>query len=494
MKYYITLFLVMATFSTVLMGGLVYKVNSKDAPQQAAPIATSNLPSTPHDAAHTIYLDTPANAVVTQATPQVPAYPFNNPAGCAASAPLGATSQTMLDGVQLALGDEYNLAERRHTYIWNGDLGSMLDVTQDPFVYEFTFNEFQPPLTYRGDQVATIFLAHGFVVWFREYGDAFRLLAIPLTPGVFESRWAGYAASYWMESGAPNDEFIYPVMKKLPCQWVIAQGYTNAETIQGMFDFDWHIPNYLLAGRQYLASTCQEANQVSREKIGYWDASSMCGPLAWTIMKDVNGFPYRIGSWYATASAFTSVNPKWDGQPWGSFDPETFDLMRTDMPMPGYDFNRYGDLYPGDIVYSFSTLYHEPNSGVFDHIFLVGGVDENGARLAVSNMVRNHPYEDCTIEEITLYTPGNRETGVINHEWNGFGYGKTGFSGFDVFRWKWVTFHINGQAIDHTVRWGETLETIAFDWKIAPERIAEANSLPLTMQLSPGQTLSIPAP
>lgn len=131
---------------------------------------------------------------------------------------------------------------------------------------------------------------------------------------------------------------------------------------------------------------------------------------------------------------------------------------------------------------------------MFDHIFLVGGVDENGARLAVSNMVRNHPYEDCTIEEITLYTPGNRETGVINHEWNGFGYGKTGFSGFDVFRWKWVTFHINGQAIDHTVRWGETLETIAFDWKIAPERIAEANSLPLTMQLSPGQTLSIPAP
>jgi hypothetical protein len=67
----------------------------------------------------------------------------------------------MLRHVQSVIGDDYNLAERRQTYIWNGDQGLMLDVTQDPFVFEFAFNEFQHPLTYRGDRLATIFLIRG---------------------------------------------------------------------------------------------------------------------------------------------------------------------------------------------------------------------------------------------------------------------------------------------------------------------------------------------
>jgi hypothetical protein len=95
-------------------------------------------------------------------------------------------------------------------------------------------------------------------------------------------------------------------------------------------------------------------------------------------------------------------------------------------------------------------------------------------------MVRNSPYADCSIEEVSLYTPGDRENGVINHEWNGSGFGKTGTTGFDVFRWNWITYHVNAQPIQYTVRLGDTLETIAFDWKVAPTSIVESN------QFAPG--------
>jgi len=98
--------------------------------------------------------------------PTLSAYPFANPAGCSATQP-NLTPEQMLANVQNAIGNEYNLAERRQLYVWNGEQGSMLNVTNDPFVYEFTFNEFQHPLTYRGDKVATIFMTQGFVVWFR---------------------------------------------------------------------------------------------------------------------------------------------------------------------------------------------------------------------------------------------------------------------------------------------------------------------------------------
>ena len=422
---------------------------------------------------------------------QAPYYPFANPAGCSISQPASLTPEQMLANVQNAIGTEYNLAERRQNYIWNGEQGSMVNVTADPFVYEFTFNEFQHPLTYRGDKIATIFLTQGFVVWFREYGDSFRLLAIPMTNGVSDSIWASYVTTYWQKDGIPNDEKIYPVMKKLPCHWVVDAGYVTNETLSTLFNLDWHIPDYLSAGRQYLAGTCKDAYQVSNEKIGYWDATSMCGPLAWTIMRDVNAFPYRMGSWSQNAGAFTRVNPRWSGQPWGSFDPETFTLFSTQERMAGYDFAANGDLYTGDILYTFATLYATP--GYFDHIFVVAGIDENNTRVTVSNMVRNSPYEDCSIEEVKLYTPGDRETGALNYEWNGNGFGKTGTTGFDVFRWNWVTYHKDGQPMQYTVRWGDTIETIAFDWKVSPESILGVNQFNSDVQLTPGQVITLPA-
>ena len=93
----------------------------------------------------------------------------------------------------------------------------------------------------------------------------------------------------------------------------------------------------------------------------------------------------------------------------------------------------------------------------------------------------------------TTFTPGDRETAALNYEWNGNDFGKTGTTGFDVFRWNWVNYHKNGQPMQYTVRWGDTVETIAFDWKVSPESILEVNQFNGDIQLTPGQVISLPA-
>jgi len=98
------------------------------------------------------------------------------------------------------------------------------------------------------------------------------------------------------------------------------------------------------------------------------------------------------------------------------------------------------------------------------------------------------------ISEVMLYTPGDHHSGVINYEWNDRGYGITGRYGFDVFRWKWITYHLEGKTKEHTVRWGETIETIAFDWKVSPASIQEANHFSSEVQLVPGQMVILPVP
>lgn len=72
--------------------------------------------------------------------------------------------------------------------------------------------------------------------------------------------------------------------------------------------------------------------------------------------------------------------------------------------------------------------------------------------------------------------------------WNGHGFVKTGTTGFDVFRWNWITYHNNGQAMSYTVRWGDTIETIAFDWKVSLESIMAVNNSLLMFNLPPGRS------
>ncbi len=424
-------------------------------------------------------------------------YAFSNPAGCTASR-VSNSPEEMLTNIQAQLDESLNLSERRITYIWNGDLGAMIETANDPYVYEFGVNVFQPPFTYKGDEVVTIFVQNGFAVWFRSYGGIFRLLAVPMIPEIEGTIWGNYVTAYWQKDSIPNDETIVPVSKKLPCHWMIDEELVSNEAVQDIFDLDWHMPDYLSAGRQYLATNCTEAYKVSQEKIGHWDATSMCGPLTWQINHDANSFPYRIGSYDADARLFINANPRyWYGRPWNGFDPDTYDLVvETEEPMAHYDFVGKGDLYTGDIVFSYaSSGQYMPNDGRFSHIFMVTGIGENDARLSITNMVKNQAGDkDCSISEVILYTPGDIETGVINHEWDNHGYGFTGRHGFDVFRWKWITYHNEGSSREYTVRWGETLETIGFDWKINPQSIAKANFFSSNQALLPEQIIILPIP
>lgn len=193
----------------------------------------------------------------------------------------------------------------------------------------------------------------------------------------------------------------------------------------------------------------------------------MCEPLTWRIIKDANSFPYRIGNWYSSAILFADANPKWNGRPWLGFDPETYDLMHTDDPMMGYDFAERNDLYHGDILNSYSTLYASGDDR-FNHIFMLAGIGENNARLSISNMVQNEPIWGCSIREVELYTPADLSSGVISYDWNAHEFGRTGITGFDIFRWKWITYHLEGKPIQYAVRWRGTIETIAFGWKVSP--------------------------
>jgi hypothetical protein len=225
------------------------------------------------------------------------------------------------------------------------------------------------------------------------------------------------------------------------------------------------------------------------------DGSMMCGPLAWTITNDANSFPYRIGYWFENPQTFIGANPRSNGHPWAYFDPESFDMLHETSSMNGYDFVNLGNWYPGDILYSFTALTRPQGVETqnFDHIFIVTGIGANNERFSVSNLVRNYPYKDCTIEEIALYTPGDRTRGFVNWEWNKNGFGETGYSGFDRLRWKWSTYHLEGKERDYVIRIGDTLETIGFDWKIDPSKVAERNGISMGSQLSYGQTIVLPA-
>lgn len=423
-------------------------------------------------------------------------FPFSNPAGCPIDRPTDSSPAAMLKAVQREMAGDLLLEDHQVLYVWNGPLGSYIDISGDPDVYEFEINDYQPPFTYKADRLVTSFVQHGFSVWLRAYDGMFRLLAVSMRSDPEKSIWREYVDKYWHVDGLPDDPYILPISRKLPCQWMIQEGLVNETNLAEMFPLDWQVPDFLEAGGQYLAADCNEANRIAREEIGYWSALSMCGPLTWQILHDSSGFPYRIGSYDANPDLFISANPRYGGRrPWSGFDPETYDLIQIKEPMAGYDFQRIGELQPGDVVFSYgSPDQWSQGEGNFSHIFLVAGKDDRGARLAVTNLVKtSYSQQDCSISEVVLYTPGDRESGVINHEWNYHGCGATGRYGFDVFRWKWISYHLEGDARQYVVRLGDTLETIAFDWKVPPELILAANPLINQISLVPGQVIVLPA-
>jgi hypothetical protein len=426
-------------------------------------------------------------------------YPYNNPAGCLTQAP--ASVDEMLNHVSVLMGKDFDLKAHQNFYVWNVFENTFINTTQDHFVREYDIDFAAPPQVYAADKIASAFQTSGFVVYLRKYSGHFRLLAIPMLNGVMETKWGKYVSTYWADAGSQPgmDRTLVPVRKKLPCQWVVDKGYVSAENLAKMFNFDWQLPDYVNEGQKYLAKNCKDTYAMAASiknyngKYATQDGSAMCGPLAWVIMNDANSFPYRIGSWYENPSGFVGTDPRSNQLPWSMFPPDTFDKRVETIPMNGYDFERFGNLYPGDIIFSYGAPFHTQGSDSFHHIFLVTAINADNSRLSISNLVRNYPFKGCSIEEIVLYTPGDRSNGFINHEWAGYGFGRTGYYGFDVFRWKWITYHNEGKERDYVVRVGDTLETIGFDWKVDPAQIAGWNHLQTGTQLAVGQTLTLPA-
>jgi hypothetical protein len=421
-------------------------------------------------------------------------YPFGNPAGCPLVAPTSVSA--MLASVDGQMGKKFDLMSRQSFYVWNGFKGSYINTTNDQFAYEFLIDFASPPLTWMADKVVTVFQTSGFVVYVRHYDNHFKLLAIPMVEGVLESIWGEYVTSYWKgKDTQPTDQFVSPVRKKLPCHWVVDAGYVTNDVLAAIFDFNWQMPDYMGQSHKYLADTCEQAyakaltiTSFGKSVIG--DASRMCGTLAWAITNDANSFPYRIGNWYQTPQTFISTNPRSYGTPWSYFPQDTFDLWQESGRMNACNFEKYGDLYIGDILYSYGGGTEQS----FDHIFMVTGIREDDTRISVSNLVRNYPYKDCSISEIALYKPGDLEKGFINYEWSGNGFGITGKAGFEVLRWKWISYHNFGVELAYVIRDGDTLETIAFDWKVDPSKIAQENGIEMNYQLFPGQSIILPTP
>ena len=422
-------------------------------------------------------------------------YVFNNPAGCADTAPQSINS--MLSKVESMLGPGTNLKAKRNNYVWNGPKGEFTNVTIDPYIAEFQFDTLKYPTTYLGDKAVTAFLVSGFTAWVRNYNGHAYITAVPMISGVMNSPWKSYVEKYWESQAAiPADKYIFKTVKKLPCKWAMDAGFVSNDQLKNIFDFNYNIPDYVAQGEKYLAGTCKDTYKMSIESLGHPDASTICGPLSWNISKNSNGLPYRIDSLHDSDISFLQAYPRSNGFPWLAFDPETSTINRVKLPMPGYDFQNKGNLYPGDIVFSYVKLYSNRNSQddkqIFSHIFVVAGVRSDGSRIAISNMLQNWPQRDCFIREIVLYTPGDLLNGVINHEWNGGGFGKTGQLGFDIMRWNWETYHINAVPIRYTVRLGDTWETIGFDWKVSPQAIASSNDLSVNSALTPGQKITLP--
>lgn len=165
-------------------------------------------------------------------------YEFGEPAGCGKTLP-DTSPEVMLQNVQEELGENLRLDERQITHAWNGSLGSLIDITEDPFAFEFEINLHQPSLSGKNDQIVRIFVQNGFAVWSRFYQGTHRLLAVPMVPGVENSIWGDYVSSYWEKEGLPNDEKIIPIPKVIPCYWMIEQGLVSFEMVREIFDLDW---------------------------------------------------------------------------------------------------------------------------------------------------------------------------------------------------------------------------------------------------------------
>jgi len=369
-----------------------------------------------------------------------------------------------------------------HRYLYETDSAMMLDVSD-------VENE------YLLQRMLNVLHVAGFVTWLREserQEQGIHILALPLlNPNWAISEWAPYIQAYWQDPLAvpSNDEYIIPAQKLPPCAWMVSGGFAP------LVDAGWWAvnkvgwPDYAAAAQKYLAANTSEANQVARQidwlGAQLEGATTMCGPLSWSILNDSGAFMPGFGAWTAGSKTFWLAKPTTNGRPWSLFPPGSYTVYHFAQPISQFDFKAW-PLYPGDFLYTYSI------KDGFDHMLVITEVNPDGSIYTVTNLVQEEPEFQLTIERSLLVNPNDLSLGLVRNEWRDRANGRTGHAGFDVMRWDWMVKDIEKQPATYVVMPGDTLGLVSVRWKTPADKIAMYNNIPMGATLAVGQVLNIP--
>ena len=334
----------------------------------------------------------------------------------------------------------------------------------------------------------------GFVAWLRNgmSPPGLQILAIPLQ-GEIAPEWAPYIISYWQgrDTLPDGDETVIPALKLPPCDWMVQQGYTHAVGEAWWPPERAQIPDYAQAADSYQAANALESSKIAQRinwlgSDGLEDASTMCGPLSWAILKDARAFPPGYGGWMQGPIAFWLSDPVHNGRPWSLFPRGDYSVYHFSQPLGKFDFQQW-PLYPGDFLYTYSQ-----DDG-FDHMLVVTETGADGNVYTITNLLETYPVKKVTIERAVFYNQNDLNIGLARNNWSTDGKnGRTGQAGFDVFRWAWMEKNIQQTPVLYVVRPGDSFGLLAERWKTPARQIAEFNLRRLEDRLVIGEMLVIP--
>ncbi len=180
--------------------------------------------------------------------------------------------------------------------------------------------------------------------------------------------------------------------------------------------------------RKYLADTELDALYVAQD-LNYMginaQPSTMCGPLAVTILQDAG----LVDPNYPRKN-FYLLNPRpgyGDGFVESLFPSNRYQKIVEERVIKEVDYQAE-PLCPGDFLYLFAG-----ESGSFEHMLVVTRVDEAGRAYTVTNIDFRMGYR---IEEVMLYDPAQPGVGMFTN-WTSSPHpqvGRTGYGGFWLWR------------------------------------------------------------
>jgi hypothetical protein len=183
------------------------------------------------------------------------------------------------------------------------------------------------------------------------------------------------------------------------------------------------------ASLSFIAPTYEQSKQMSVliNNARFSDPSTTCGPLSIAILQRAG-----ILSADLVAHDFFLIDPdlgKDRAIIREVFPPEKYTNTRTRVRIDQVDWTA-NPLMPGDFVYIYSGT-----GGNFEHMLVVNRVDSQGRAYSVNNY---NTEQGFVINEALLYDPADANAGLFS-KWTEKQFaklGSTGYSGFEVWRFK----------------------------------------------------------